>query len=346
MEYTESIIHGGITNEITCVECGATEHKVKGIIKSAFFFVEFLPVFPVQKMPFIECAQCQLVSKSSAIPKSSMKKINARLFPFYRLASKFIGLAVLLLALTYWVVGKYQEQSLADRYIAAPQVNDFYFVDFRDISKALRPKQKYRLAKVADITGNTASLVFGNLFYLTQSAIPGSIRRGQVGNVRYFEGKRYDFTFDQLKDMRAAGTIFNVKRPRGNLIYGTPVFTAKQYVTSSVYYPGARQNNEGLAFQEATYVDGNYKTAFARFSRSAQLGFVYGQVNLGEMYLSDKHGARDVTLALYWFKQASLQSHKKAIEKYVLVCEQVARCHLPQFYQELKQAGVNFYLDP
>jgi ribosomal protein L40E len=346
MEYTESIIQGGMTNEIICRECGATEHKVTGIIKSAFFFVEFLPVFPVQKMPIIECAHCQLISKDLAIPRASIKQIKALLFPFYRLANKCIGLVIILLALGYWIAGKYEEQSLADNYIAAPEVNDFYFIDFRDISKNLRPKQKYRVAKVIDITGNTASLVFGNLFYLTQSAIPGSIRRGQVGNRQYFERKRYDFSFSQLKSMREAGTIFNAKRPRGNLIYGTPVFTQQKHFSSSVYYPGARQNTEGLAFQDATYVDDNYKTAFERFNASAQLGFIYGQVNLAEMYLSDKHGQRNVDLALYWFKQASMQSNKKAIEKYLLVCEKVPTCQIPEFYQALTDAGVNFHLNP
>jgi len=85
----------------------------------------------------------------------------------------------------------------------------------------------------------------------------------------------------------------------------------------------------------------NLKTAFDLFLYSSTLGYVKGQVNLSEMYLNGQHVKKDLNLALYWLKQASLQSYKPAILKYGIVCKQVESCNIANFYQELITDGVN-----
>ncbi|NQY50992.1 MAG: sel1 repeat family protein, partial [Colwellia sp.] len=105
-------------------------------------------------------------------------------------------------------------------YLASPKIDDIYFLDFRVLSDALRPKEKYRLAKVVDITGDTVTLLYGNMFYLRQQTLKDSIHYGQLRYKGYFESKRYDLTLTQLKAMHDSTAIYMIKRPDLNMLYG------------------------------------------------------------------------------------------------------------------------------
>ncbi len=61
---------------------------------------------------------------------------------------------------------KLKEQSIA--IVAAPEVNDLYYVDFRVIKDNLRPSEKFRMAKVKDITGDVVTINFSSYFYLQE----------------------------------------------------------------------------------------------------------------------------------------------------------------------------------
>ncbi len=92
---------------------------------------------------------------------------------------------------------------------------------------------------------------------------------------------------------------------------------------------------------KSIYIENNLGLAFELYQQSAQLGFAKGQVNLAQMYLNGQHVEKDLQQALFWFKQAALQSYKPGILKYVIVCKQVASCELATFYQSLISSGVN-----
>ncbi len=250
-----------------------------------------------------------------------------------------------LLALCFFIYNKstqsQQEDDASLTYLTNPKVDDIYFLDFRVLSDNLRPKEKYRIAKVVDVTGDIITLLYGNMFYLRQQSLKDSIRYGQLRYKDYFEGKRYDFTLAQLKEMHDSAAIYMIKRPEQNMLYGNYINAPKPDVRSSLYIPGKRENLEGLSLLKANYLENNLEQAFERFSRSAQLGLSQGQVNLAQMYLNAQYVDKDLSQAMYWFKQAALQSDKAAVLKYVIVCRQVSHCNEVDFYQELTEAGVN-----
>jgi len=250
-----------------------------------------------------------------------------------------------LLALSLFIYKKstqsQQEDDASLIYLASPKVDDIYFLDFRVLSDSLRPKEKYRIAKVVDITGDTVTLLYGNVFYLRQQSLKDSIRYGQLRYKDYFEGKRYDLTLSELKQMHDSSAIYMIKRPEQNMLYGNYINEPKPELNSSLYIPGKRENLEGLSLLKANYLENNLEQAFERFSRSAQLGLAQGQVNLAQMYMNAQYVEKDLSQAMYWFKQAALQSHKAGVLKYVIVCRQVSYCQEGDFFQELTEAGVN-----
>ncbi len=252
---------------------------------------------------------------------------------------------IVLLALCVFIYKKstqsQQENDDSLTYLASPKVDDIYFLDFRVLSDNLRPNEKYRIAKVVDITGDMVTLLYGNIFYLRQQSLKDSIRYGQLRYKDYFESKRYDLTLTQIKAMHDSSAIYMVKRPEKNMLFGNYINDPKTDLSTNLYIPGKRENLAGLSLLKSDYLENNVQQAFERFSGSAQLGFAQGQVNLAQMYLNGDYIDKDLSQAMYWFKQAALQSDKAGVLKYVIVCRQVSYCQEADFYQELIDAGVN-----
>lgn len=272
------------------------------------------------------------------------KSIFTKLRSFKGSVAFFIKIFVVLLLLAMVVDGYqkyYQEQRATDSYLSTPKIDDIYFLDFRVLSDDLRPREKYRLAKVVDITGDVVTLLYGNVFYWQQQSLIDSIRYGQLRHSKYFESKRYDFKVSELKVLRANEAIYQIKRPELNVLYGNYVTPLVDGGHNNLYIPGKRENSAGLSFLKSTYIEDNFSQAFDHFIRSAELGYAIGQVNLAQMYLNAQFVDKDLDKTLYWLKRASLQSNKAGILKYVIVCQQVSYCDLGDFYQELTQAGVN-----
>lgn len=275
---------------------------------------------------------------------SEPRKISAWFVSEYITAASMIKVISLVL-LCYFIYTKstssHQEDSDSLNYLESPEIDDIYFLDFRVLSDNLRPKEKYRIAKVVDITGDIVTLLYGNLFYLRQNSLKDSIHYGQLRFKGYFESRRYDLTGAQLKSMYESSAIYMIKRPDNNMLYGNYINEPKLESRSRLYIPGKRENIEGLSFLKATYLENNFQQAFDRFKRSSQLGFAQGKVNLGQMYLNGQYVDKDLSQAMYWFKQAALQSNEAGVLKYVIVCRQMSFCQEADFYQTLMAAGVN-----
>lgn len=260
-----------------------------------------------------------------------------RVLPIIQVMS--IVLLVLYAVNTWHTTNQLKEQTKA--FLSSPKVNDLYFLDFRLLSDKLRPHEKYRLAKVVDVTGDVVTLLYGSFFYLRQQAVEKSIKFGQLRYKDYFETKRYNFTLAQLKSMEVSSAIYMVKRPVLNKLFGNFINPATLPVSNKIYIPGKKQNNAGVAFLNIPNGETNLDSAFSQFRQSAELGFAPGQVNLGEMYVNGNAVQKDLKKALYWFEQAALQSHKPGVLKYAIVCQQVSSCSIVDFYERLISAGVN-----
>ena len=263
----------------------------------------------------------------------------------YKLFNKVIYVLLFLIIISViswqWFTKMHQHSVLTEQYLAAPKIDDFYFLDFRLFSENLRPKEKYRVAQVVDITGDVITLLYSDFFYYNQNMIEDSFRFGHLRYKDYFQPKRYDFTLKQLNAMYNSGAIYMAKRTVQGRLVGNTVKPDKTVYQSKLFVAGKRENNVGLAFLLEKNLETHAEFAFENFSRSAELGYPQGQLNLAEMYVNGQYVEKDLTRALYWFNQAALQSYKPAILKYDIVCKQVEHCDLYDFYQNLINSGVN-----
>ena len=80
---------------------------------------------------------------------------------------RFIGAFILLvLASSFYFYKTIQKNKEADAYLANPKVNDFFFIDYSKYGVETRPNERYRLARLVDITGEWYTVVYGNYFLL------------------------------------------------------------------------------------------------------------------------------------------------------------------------------------
>ncbi len=234
---------------------------------------------------------------------------------------------------------KLNEQTKA--IVAAPQLNDFYYVDFRVIKDNLRPAEKFRMAKVKDITGDVVTINFSSYFYLKEHELNEAIRYAQLRFEKFFQEKRHNYKISELQAMIESGAIVLARRPQGNMLDGNVVVPDSHFKSSSIFIPGKKENFTGLEYLKFVSDGNNAESAFEKFEESADLGFAEGQVNFAQMFLNGTAVEKDLHESLYWFKQAALQAHEPAILKYAIVCQQVESCAIEDFYQELVKSGVN-----
>ena len=232
------------------------------------------------------------------------------------------------------------EQVQTQTIVQAPQINDILFIDNTLMSDKFRPHEKYRLAKVVDITGNVVTIVYGSFYYKSHFSVTQGIRFGQLSYNKYFEPQRHDLTLEQLSIMQKKLVIYAAKRPKRNELFGRVIANSTVKYSGSQLTYGRKENLAGEAYLASKYSELSVERAFDQFLKSAKFGYPEGQVNLAEMYINGIHTERDFHQALHWLKQASLQSFKPAIYKYIIICKQVEACNLTAFYQELIDNGV------
>ncbi len=274
-----------------------------------------------------------------------IKLPSLRLFSQRMFFSKALFLLPLLCAVTYYVYYVIYQNHLKHQQtfdiVSAPQVNDIYFFDFRVFKDDLRPTEKYRLAKVVDITGDIVTLVYGSFYYQRQHAAINSIYYGQLSYKDYFEAKRFDYKHSEIQDKLTSGAIYLAMRPIREKLLGQRIGPEPIHYRDSIFVQGRKENLKGEAFLNELHSETNLQQAFEQFSKSASYSYAKGQVNLAEMYINGQYVEKDLVQALYWLNLASLQSNKKAILKYEIICKQVPSCQIYDFFENLIASGVD-----
>lgn len=302
-------------------------------------------------------AESQTVTDEAVATADSIPSVDSQKEPYYHYSvdtkdpdpwlimhkNKIIGF-VLIVALA--VAGTFykkdmQQAKLTKEIIAAPQVNDLFYVDFRLIKDNLRPSEKFRMAKVQDITGDVVTINFSSYFYLQEHELNEAIRYAQLRFEKFFQEKRHNYKISELQAMIESGAIVLARRPEGNMLDGNVVVPDSHFDSSSVFIPGKKENFSGLEYLKFANDGSRAELALEKFQESADLGFAQGQVNLAQMYLNGIAVDKDLHETLTWLKKSALQAYEPAILKYAIVCQQIKSCTITDFYQEVVNVGVN-----
>ncbi|MFD2167441.1 hypothetical protein ACFSJY_14395 [Thalassotalea euphylliae] len=341
MEYSESVINGGVTYGHKCAYCGNEKHHVKGAIKYTYLILESLPLFPVGKSVRLECTECLHIAERQDMASELYQKLSGSVFTIYHFLLKFLGVFLIAYGAYYWYQADNAHTLQTEKIVSYPQINDFMMIDYRHLSDDLRPHQRYRVAKVVDLTGDTVSLAVGNFYYRHESSFRDAIASGQTRAFNYFGKNHLNLRITKLNALYEAGGVTEAARPEGNMLFGNFVINDTGYRVGATYIPGEREYASGLAFEEANYLQDHEVEAFQRYEKSANMGFSLAQMKLAEYYMAGEVVEPNFHKALYWLESASLQSNERAVKKFTIVCSQTKGCDVNAFYQRLLDNGVN-----
>ena len=257
-----------------------------------------------------------------------------------KLISSVIFLVSLVVGFTLYK--NFEANNKTKIFIAEPSINDIYYVDYRVLQDNLRPNEKYRMAKVSDITGDVITINYSSYFYLQEHELNEAIRYAQLRFEKFFQEKRHNFKISELQSMIESGAIVLARRPDGNVLDGNIVVPDSQFASNSMFIPGKKENFTGLEHLKFAKTDeSRAEEAYYEFQDSADFGYAPGQVSLAMLYLTGTGVEKDLYESLASLKAASLQSYEPAILKYAIVCQQVESCIISDFYQDLINGGVN-----
>lgn len=152
------------------------------------------------------------------IDESSLRK------PKLSMSLNKLVVLVCLLGIAYFGYDRFTlhqtEQQETAVYILEPQFNDIYFLDLRLLNGNSELKNKYQLAKVVRVSEDNVAIVYGKFFYKWQYSATNSIRYGDLSNNSYFTLIPDYIPLNKIKEMQNNGSIYLVKRPVGNKLYG------------------------------------------------------------------------------------------------------------------------------
>jgi len=294
----------------TCPSCGH-DNVVERATLSYFRFA-FLPMMPLKGAYSLFCYRC---CRNSEIKKSKVR------IPLFNVLTKFLGLAFLL-AMILYIFQQYksdlaQQQAL----LTAPQKFDHYLLDESLFRQEATHQPRFMVAKVVSRDEQNVDLVLGNYNYIKKHQVIKAIRLDNMLNNGYFSKETVSVPISELSEMWLNGVIYGAYRPENLSLFGGLVMRPQLPKTFKPKLPSAI-NRQAVDL----YHLGFHDEAFALFLQEAELGDVWAQVNLAEMYRDGEGTSKDIQQAIFWFKQAVLQNNISANRQLKSLCEKRADC--------------------
>lgn len=105
------------------------------------------------------------------------------------------------------------EQDAQDKiYIASPEVNDIYHVDYSKIIEGMDDKFKYGSMKVTEVSSNGVQVLVSKLVYDRQTGVAKDIREDKTDNREYFTDEVSVFTHQELIEFEQVDAIYSISR--------------------------------------------------------------------------------------------------------------------------------------
>ncbi|WP_016955271.1 tetratricopeptide repeat protein [Catenovulum agarivorans] len=230
------------------------------------------------------------------------------------------GLCVIILALAYYKHSSDLKQGLAHKRLTHPQINDFYHTDFSLLQPIYWPEEllddhyKYGLLKVEAVTPKNIGVVRSRYTYSTQRHIIKAIRGDKLILEQYFSSQMLWLPRTELAKYFQQQLLYTIDRPIDNRhLYGGIVVLPK----GSKRKQRQQQNAQKLNALAVDYYRGeggvqDFEKAFELFTKAAEMGHSFAQVNLAEMYRDGEGIDQNLDKAQYWFEMAANQGNQTA----------------------------------
>ncbi|WP_440903588.1 tetratricopeptide repeat protein [Catenovulum sp. SX2] len=231
-----------------------------------------------------------------------------------------VGLLLILSCITYsWYAQKIDKEQ-AMNWLAQPQVNDFYHADFALMQAKYWPDEllddhyKYGLLKVVAVTPENLGVVRSRYTYSTQRHIIKAIRGDKLILQQYFSSQMFWLPRNELADYFQQQLLYTIDRPIDNrhLYGGIVVLPHGSKLKQRTRDNGKKLNDLAIDYYRGESGVQDFKKAFELFTKAAEMGHTFAQVNLAEMYRDGEGTDENLDKAQYWFEMAAKQGNQTA----------------------------------
>ena len=195
---------------------------VEGNTKSSSVFrVRYLTIDPF-RIPLVLFGISRTQSES-AIPQSSTadtRVMRSSGLPWFFLATRNIGLVLIAMFSAWMFYSAEAEQLHQSEILASPAVGDLYFANLNDINPNFDPNFPYSIMRVESVEGETLTLQLGSIYYSHEISPFGFLTRGAYTRESLISSKRLQLSVRDARRLAQRGSIYDVKRPEGELIDG------------------------------------------------------------------------------------------------------------------------------
>ncbi|GEM_PF-676887 len=204
-------IKGPVVNDITCPNCGKTEHSLFGIMR--YFHVFWIPTVPTSRKAGAVCHHCNAAVMGEDMSENTAQRIKGMVFNMKNTLPMFTGLILLLCLAGFALWGAQESSKQKQAYLAAPQTGDIYAVNLQQFFPDVDTDgYKYGALKVAETTPEKISFMVGNTAYNKISGVNKAIRKGKANRKDYFGDAVVEFSAEELTVLNNKGAIRNVFR--------------------------------------------------------------------------------------------------------------------------------------
>lgn len=282
----------------TCPHCQSEHYSLTNHSKILRFTI--LPVIPLSISYQRQCDDCGYMTPVSwyALPTLEMLSI----------IKYFAGVLLLGYFLIQTVLGVHQQTTNEVSYINKPKLFDTYFVHADKFTDTPKRINNLKVAQLVEFDNDNMTFRVGNYTYKYNKDIKIAMRTSMLVQDNYFSSKTMTFRKEQIQQFYEDNSIYKIMRPELYSLFGGFVMHPPK---PKPLYTGVKldkHNQEGITY----FKDGLYTEALNSFTLSAEGGYSWGQLNLGQMYRDGQGTQKSLEKAAYWLNKATQQGNLKA----------------------------------
>lgn len=137
-----------------------------------------------------------------------------------------VEIVLLFVAALFFISTHIIEVNEKERVLAAPQINDFFFIDYRAIDSESDMRFRYVPLKLLSITGGHYKFKVGNIAHSTPVSPAAHAKFDKALLLRnYYRKNKLVLTRKAINELVRSGAIYDARRPRNIYISGWMVLS-------------------------------------------------------------------------------------------------------------------------
>lgn len=193
-----SRLKDGRLGNVTCPNCDS-QTSMNYSIFGKYFYIYWIPFFPLGKSNILECNNCKRTYKLSELPNQIQQRFELEKHKGVPI-KHFAGLGIIALLISWFSYSSMKDKENEAIYIESPMVGDVY-------STTTQSSSYYTTAKVSKIEGDSIFVIFNN-YEIDKKYSTSEIDKA----VNYDEINTEGFTLDEIQQLYKDEIIYEIDR--------------------------------------------------------------------------------------------------------------------------------------